>query len=140
MGVKRAAQRKLGHELGISPDDVPLEDFVCLSRVHYKAESNEKWGEHEIDYILIIQKDVAVHLNLEEVAAYKFVDQAELRSMIDRAQLGEGSENSDDIFVTPWFRLIVTPTKSTNSLLSVWWSALGSNLNSLKDLTIQRYL
>jgi isopentenyl-diphosphate Delta-isomerase len=46
-GVKRAAQRKLDHELGIKPAQVPLSDFKFLTRIHYKAPSDGKWGEHE---------------------------------------------------------------------------------------------
>ena len=47
MGVKRAAQRKLWHELGIKKEQVPLEDFRFLTRIHYVAPSDGKWGEHE---------------------------------------------------------------------------------------------
>lgn len=46
-GVKRAAQRKLEHELGIPKEQVPLDDFQFLTRIHYKAPSDGKWGEHE---------------------------------------------------------------------------------------------
>lgn len=46
-GVKRAAQRKLDHELGIKKEQVPFEDFHFLTRIHYKAPSDGKWGEHE---------------------------------------------------------------------------------------------
>lgn len=46
-GVKRAAQRKLDQELGIKPEQVPLEKFEFLTRIHYKAPSDGKWGEHE---------------------------------------------------------------------------------------------
>ena len=46
-GVKRAAVRKLGHELGIPAKDVPTEGFDFLTRIHYKAPSDGKWGEHE---------------------------------------------------------------------------------------------
>lgn len=46
-GVRRAAQRKLHHELGIKPEQVPLEQFHFLTRIHYKAPSDGKWGEHE---------------------------------------------------------------------------------------------
>ena len=34
-GVKRAARRKLEQELGIPPEDVPIESFTYLTRVHY---------------------------------------------------------------------------------------------------------
>ncbi len=47
LGVKHAAQRKLDHELGIKKEQVPLEDFHFLTRIHYKAPSDGKWGEHE---------------------------------------------------------------------------------------------
>jgi isopentenyl-diphosphate delta-isomerase len=46
-GAKRAAQRKLEHELGIKKEQVPFEDFHFLTRIHYKAPSDGKWGEHE---------------------------------------------------------------------------------------------
>lgn len=47
LGVKRAAQRKLNHELGIKPEQVPLDKFEFFTRIHYKAPSDGKWGEHE---------------------------------------------------------------------------------------------
>ena len=46
-GVRRAAQRKLDHELGIKKDQVPLDRFKFLTRIHYLASSDGKWGEHE---------------------------------------------------------------------------------------------
>lgn len=46
-GAKRAAQRKLDQELGIKAEQVPLDDFQFLTRIHYKAPSDGKWGEHE---------------------------------------------------------------------------------------------
>lgn len=50
LGVKRAAQRKLEQELGIPPEQVPLEKFEFFTRIHYKAPSDGKWGEHESAY------------------------------------------------------------------------------------------
>ena len=49
-GVKNAARRKLDHELGIKQEQVPYEDFRFLTRIHYKAPSDGKWGEHESKY------------------------------------------------------------------------------------------
>lgn len=46
-GVKRAAQRKLDQELGIKKEQVPIENFKFLTRIHYLAPSDGKWGEHE---------------------------------------------------------------------------------------------
>lgn len=37
LGVKRAAIRKLEHELGIPPEDVPIDSFTYITRVHYKV-------------------------------------------------------------------------------------------------------
>ena len=50
-GVRRAAQRKLYHELGIAANQIPLDKFEFLTRIHYKAPSDEKWGEHESELI-----------------------------------------------------------------------------------------
>ena len=46
-GVRRAAQRKLNHELNIRTAQVPQDQFRFLTRIHYKAASDGKWGEHE---------------------------------------------------------------------------------------------
>lgn len=40
---------------------VTPEEMTYLTRIHYKAQSDGVWGEHEIDYILFMQK-VAVRL------------------------------------------------------------------------------
>jgi len=75
-GTKNAAIRKLSHELGIHPSDVPHDDFRFLTRFHYWAgdtitygESCD-WGEHEIDYVLFIKcagEGPQLNLNPEEV-------------------------------------------------------------------------
>jgi len=57
-GAKRAAVRKLEHELGIAAEDVPRSSFVFLTRLHYWAADTvthgeaSPWGEHEIDFVL----------------------------------------------------------------------------------------
>jgi isopentenyl-diphosphate Delta-isomerase len=54
LGVKNAARRKLEHELGIDPADVPVSVFTWVTRVHYfGASADGPWGEHEIDWILL---------------------------------------------------------------------------------------
>ena len=52
-GVRRAAQRKLDHELGIKAKGVPLDTFRFLTRIHYKAPSDGKWGEHESECLAV---------------------------------------------------------------------------------------
>lgn len=120
-GVKVAAQRKLDHELGIPAKDVPLEDFKFLSRIHYMAPSNGPWGEHEIDYILVIKANATVAPNPNEVRDIVYVSQDELRAMFADPNLK----------FTPWFRLIC------DSLLFKWWDQLET-LEESRDPEIKR--
>lgn len=53
-GVRRAAQRKLDQELGINAKQVPIEKFQFLTRIHYKAPSDGKWGEHESKVLSVL--------------------------------------------------------------------------------------
>ncbi|KAG4303301.1 hypothetical protein PCK1_000265 [Pneumocystis canis] len=115
-GVKRAAQRKLYHELGIIASQVPLEKFHYLTRVQYKAQSDEIWGENEIDYILFIQADVDLKLNLNEVETARYVNQDDLRKML----------KCEDFKFTPWFLLIC------HSFIFFWWDNLN-DLNAVKN-------
>ncbi|CAH1768814.1 9218_t:CDS:2 [Entrophospora sp. SA101] len=80
IGVLRAAQRKLEHELGIKAEQVPLDKFKFLTRIHYLAPSDDIWGEHEIDYILIIRTNVDLNINLNEVKETKYFSKDELQS------------------------------------------------------------
>lgn len=111
-GVKRAAQRKLDHELGIKKEQVPLDDFHFLTRIHYKAPSNGQWGEHEIDYILFIKANVDLDINKNEVQATQYVSPEELKKLFADPSLK----------FTPWFKLIC------HSMLFEWWEHLDSGL------------
>ncbi|KAJ5239041.1 hypothetical protein N7468_003660 [Penicillium chermesinum] len=110
LGVKRAAQRKLNHELGIKAEQVPIEKFEFFTRIHYKAPSDGMWGEHEVDYILFIQADVDLEPNPNEVRDTAYVSADELKAMFQQPGLK----------FTPWFKLIC------NSMLFEWWSHLGT--------------
>ena len=46
-GAKRAAIRKMDQELGISADQLPIDQFQFLTKILYKAPSDGIWGEHE---------------------------------------------------------------------------------------------
>lgn len=128
-GAKVAAQRKLDHELGISLQDVPIENFTYLTRIHYKSASGDeqtsKWGEHEIDYILILRTkdDITINANYNEVKDYKYVSADELKEMF----------NDENLVFTPWFKLIC------QTFLFKWWSNLD-NLQQFKDDEIHRLL
>lgn len=127
-GAKTAAQRKLFHELGIHARDCPIDKFQFLTRIHYKSISggeDSKWGEHEVDYILILQtkNDIAIRANYNEVRDFKWVSQDDLRKMFTDSSL---------VF-TPWFKLIC------ETLLFQWWGNL-SDLGQFRDDTIHRLL
>lgn len=116
-GVKNAARRKLEHELGIDPAQVPFEDFKFLTRIHYKAPSDGMWGEHEIDYILFIKADVDLQPNLNEVRDTTYVTADRLKEMFQDEKLK----------FTPWFKLIC------NSLLFDWWKCLDGGLEKYEN-------
>jgi isopentenyl-diphosphate Delta-isomerase len=122
-GAKRAAIRKLEHELGIKNEQVPFSDFDFLTRIHYLAPSDGKWGEHEIDYILFIEANVTLDINKNEVRDTRWVSADELKQMFKDVESKSGQDR--DLKYTPWFRLIC------ESFLFNWWSALEKG--SLKD-------
>ena len=84
IGVRKAAQRKLEQELGISPTQVPWQELQYLTRIHYSAPSDETWGEHEIDYILFLQKNVDLLPNANEVKSVRYVTPEGLKKMIGK--------------------------------------------------------
>lgn len=144
-GVRRAAQRKLGHELGIKAEQIPLDKFRFLTRIHYKAPSDGKWGEHEsmsrdfvcaswkarpanvlpVDYILFMKADVDLDINKNEVQDHKYVTQDQLKTMFDNSELK----------FTPWFKLICT------TMLFEWWEHLNDGLEEyMNEQSIRRML
>ena len=144
-GVRRAAQRKLDQELGIEAKGVPLDKFRFLTRIHYKAPSDGKWGEHEsqsfsltplefrstlmapilVDYILFIKADVDHTPNPNEVKDTRYVSEAELKRMF----------KDDSLKFTPWFKLIC------ESMLFEWWEHLDQGLEKYTGETeIRRML
>lgn len=70
-GAKRAAVRKLLHELGIPREQLPVEKFKYLTRLHYCAADtvtwgpNSPWGEHEVGRGMA-GLQALIHLSLHE--------------------------------------------------------------------------
>ncbi|KAL7887647.1 hypothetical protein AOLI_G00053680 [Acnodon oligacanthus] len=116
IGVRRAAQRRLEAELGIPMNQVPPEEMTYLTRIHYKAQSDGVWGEHEIDYILFMQKDVELQPDPNEVKSHRYVSKEELKELLEKAKRNE-------VLITPWFSLIA------DTFLFKWWD----NLQNLKQ-------
>uniref|UniRef100_A0A1Q3F4G3 isopentenyl-diphosphate Delta-isomerase n=1 Tax=Culex tarsalis TaxID=7177 RepID=A0A1Q3F4G3_CULTA len=112
LGIRRAAQRRLNFELGIPLSQVRPENFHFLTRIHYADRGDGVWGEHEIDYILFLQKDVDLKPNEGEVSEIRFIARNELDQQIAALQAP----------LTPWFRLILAHR------LPLWWD----NLHRLK--------
>ncbi|XP_015708583.1 isopentenyl-diphosphate Delta-isomerase 1 isoform X2 [Coturnix japonica] len=119
IGVRRAAQRRMKAELGIPMEQVTPEEIFYLTRIHYKAKSDGIWGEHEIDYILFVQKDVTLNPDPNEIQSYCYVTQKELKQLLDKASRNE-------VKITPWFKLIA------ETFLFKWWDNLP-NLNKFVD-------
>lgn len=117
-GVKRAAVRKLRHELGIQASDIPLDSFRFLTRLHYGALDSEepepnRWGEHEVDYILFIRASPHLTLNPAEVQDIRYVTNTELWKMM----------HEDGKKWSPWFRIIA------ENFLPRWWDDLDNILD-----------
>ena len=115
LGVKRAAVRKLNQELGISEDQVPLNDFNFITKMIYSSRMNEEWIEREIDHILIIKADVDVNFNENEVSEIKWVSQEELEELLVAEVEGDGE-------IAPWFRCI-----ASRLMTDEWWQAVGDS-------------
>lgn len=131
LGAKRAAVRKLKHELGIQPESVPLDQFRYLTRLHYCAAdefaenqsvSGGPWGEHEMDYILFIKprKPVTIAPNPEEIDATRWVTREELREMMADPALRW----------SPWFRIIC------DRFLDKWWQNLDETIGTDKHVDL----
>lgn len=118
IGVRLAAQRRLNFELGIPFEEADLDSMHYLTRIHYKSVGDGIWGEHEIDYILVMHKDVNLNPNTDEVSDIYFVPQHKLESYLARLNAP----------ITPWFNFIIKSNR-----LHQWWN----NLHQLDKLTEQ---
>nr|AHA15363.1 isopentenyl diphosphate isomerase type 2 [Taraxacum kok-saghyz] len=124
LGVRNAAQRKLRDELGIPSEDVPVDEFTPLGRILYKAASDGKWGEHELDYVLFIVRDVNLSPNPDEVKDIKYANPEQLRELVRKADGGE-----EGLKLSPWFKLIV------DNFLFEWWDRVHKGtLNEAVDM------
>ena len=120
-GAKSAAIRKLTQELGIKMGKIRLGDLNFITKMHYKSRADEKWIEHEVDYIFVVKMDVQIDPNSNEIQRIKYVDKKELDNLFEMS-------NNGDVKIGPWFRLI------RNHFLDKIWE----NMESLKDLEDQK--
>ncbi len=73
VGVKRAAKRKMKHELGLS-----ISEYQLITRFYYFAQYDDRFCEHELDYVLFCKSDDLPELNPDEMSDYQFVRKEEL--------------------------------------------------------------
>lgn len=108
IGIKRAAQRRLGQELGIAEQEVPLDSFKYLTRILYRDEGDGQWGEYEVDYILFLQKHLNLNPNPNEISELIYMPRTDFEMHL-KALKGP---------LTPWFKLIL------KNRLMLWWDNL----------------
>mgnify|MGYP001285971723 CR=1 FL=1 len=118
-GAKKAAVRKLTQELGILPGEIQSEDSNFITKMHYKARADQKWIEHEVDYIFALKKDVKIDPNPNEIQRTKYVDVKELNELFEKS-------NDNLVKIGPWFRLI------RDNFLNEIWKSLDS-LDTISD-------
>jgi len=129
VGAKRAAIRKLNHELGIPSEDISLDGFKYLTRLHYWAADTvthgplSGWGEHEVDYVLFYvvpnKESIRVNHHPDEIDDIKWLTKSELVEML----------KDEDLLFSPWFRLI-----AERWLIPVggWWDDLKETMTTDK--------
>lgn len=138
------------HELGIKPEQVPLDDFKYLTRIHYVAPSDGLWGEHEsklvweikkgrskekgthvvirvVDYIFFIKANVTMDVNANEVRDVKWVTPEELRAMFaDPGKVGitrgegEGEEGEKE----SWKQILMSSIWNIDVPMTPWFKLI----------------
>ncbi|KAL5292154.1 IDI1 family protein [Megaselia abdita] len=116
LGVRKAAQRRLNFELGIPMEQIEPQEFNFVTRILYKDLGDGVWGEHELDYLLFLQKDVDLDPNPNEVSEVRYVQ----RQNVERTL------NNLEAPLTPWFKLIL------EHKLCFWWDHLYE-INRFQD-------
>ncbi|PHH80717.1 hypothetical protein CDD80_65 [Ophiocordyceps camponoti-rufipedis] len=123
-GAKRAAQRKLQHELGISKEQAPLDKLNFVTRMTYQAASDDIWGEYETTYIFIMKANVELDINRNEVQDTQYVTVDKLRELLQEP----------GVEFTPWFRIFCC-----KPMLFEWWKSLDGDLTPhLNEQQIRR--
>lgn len=141
-GCIQAGKRKLEQELGINPAALPSDNFDFVTKVHYKAAlpgADPKWGEHEVDYILLTQVEQALieeslTLNPNEVEAVQWVSQEDCKQFVATAGDAHAQDEAgrQGNWISPWFGAI------ENELLHGWWDQMKAGKRVQPDGTIHR--
>lgn len=124
LGILNAAQRRLEIELGIPPQQAKPEEMQYITRIHYMDRGDGKFGEHEIDYIVFLQKDVDLCINPDEVSEVVYIKRNDLDDFLSKLEAP----------ITPWFRLIA------EDKLRLWWDNLHQLPKFSDHQSILRYV
>lgn len=100
-------------ELGVPSDSLTVEDFQPLTKMLYMSRMDEEWVEHELDHVMILQKDVSPNPNPNEIDETRWFTQEEWLQF--SAACPDNGET-----IAPWFQLIA------DNLLMNWWNNLES--------------
>lgn len=114
--MSNCVSRRLTVELGIHRREFCSGDLRYVTKIHYFSEGDGTWGEHEIDYIFVLQKDFNIRPNSMEVKQVWSVPRNEFNDFI----------KSCEYPLTPWFSII------KKELLFKIWDNLH-NLGSIRD-------
>uniref|UniRef100_A0A0N4ZFD2 isopentenyl-diphosphate Delta-isomerase n=1 Tax=Parastrongyloides trichosuri TaxID=131310 RepID=A0A0N4ZFD2_PARTI len=123
IGVKLAASRRMGQELGLW--NINENNFEVAGKFLYKAVMDDVWGEYELDYSLLLKCFNGTHLcniNKNEVDEIKLVNYNELQDMI---------RNGEPF--SPWFLLF-----NNQGYVKKWFDDLDTNTISTNPNTIYK--
>lgn len=117
--------RRLSVELGIRTCDFTTANLKYITKIHYFSEGDGTWGEHEIDYIFVLQKDFEIRPNSMEVKQVWSVPRNEFNDFIKNSEYP----------LTPWFSI----------MKKEWLFKIWDNLQDLKSIrddvsVIHRYV
>jgi len=96
---------------------IKSKDLNFITKMHYKARADEKWIEHEVDYIFVVKINVQINPNTNEIQKTNYVNKKELDDLFEMS-------NNGDVKIGPWFRLI-----RYHFLDNIW-----ENMESLKNI------
>ncbi|KAL0234957.1 hypothetical protein GEMRC1_001539 [Eukaryota sp. GEM-RC1] len=127
-GVVNAIHRKLQHELGIRSGTLCNSMMFPLTRILYKAHSNEYWGEHELDHCVIgFSDNVDPYPNPTEVCDTRWVSKRELQEEMEK-------EDPRGSVFAPWFRHVCEAV-----LFNIWDDLSTSTVSRFADDQIHRF-
>lgn len=116
-------QRRLWVELGIPSNDFCAGDLRYITKIHYFSEGDGTWGEHEIDYIFVLHKDLTIRPNSMEVKRVWSVPKNEFNGFV----------KSCEYPLTPWFDVI-----RKEWLFKIWDNL--EDLKSIRDDKLHKYV